>query len=139
MTTTVTPQLRATYDGQQHCTVAQGSNGKTLAIDCPYTGGGNEFSPGSLVGAGLAGCVLLSMGTLAQRDELDITGTAVDVDLSMIDKPERRIDAVDVTVNMPRNFSEKDRSRLERAAEACPIKHSFRHEVTISTKFVYPE
>ena len=139
MTTTIATQIRATYDGQQHCTVVQGSNGKTLALDCPYTGGGNEFSPGNLVGAGLAGCVLLSMGTLAQRSELDITGTEVGVDLSMTDKPEPRIDAIHITVNMPSDFAEKDRQRLERAAAACPIKHSFRSEVTISTEFSYPD
>ncbi len=92
----ITSKLRITYNGSQHCTALQEAQGKTVAMDCPYTGKGEEFTPANLVGAGLAGCMLLSMGTLALRNKLDISGTCVDVEISMTDKPVTRIGAIDL-------------------------------------------
>ncbi len=131
-------KLQITYDGSQHCTATEKIQEKTLAIDCPYSGG-KEFSPTNLVGAGLASCMLLSMGSLAGRNKLDISDTRVDVELSLTDKPIKRIGAIDLTFNMPRNFSAADRGKLESAAHKCPIEHSFDPEIPISVHFKYPK
>jgi uncharacterized OsmC-like protein len=128
--------LRITYDELQHCTALREPQGNTVAMDCPYTGKGEEFSPGNLVGAGLAGCMLISMGTLALRDKIDISGTNVDVQMTQTDK---RIEAISLLFSMPRNFSAQERVKLERAAGLCPIKNSFLPDVTISVKYKYPE
>jgi uncharacterized OsmC-like protein len=108
-------------------------------MDCPYTGKGEEFSPTNLVEAALAGCMLLSMGALATRNEIDISGTHIEVQISTTDKPVMRINEIDIKVTMPRDFSKKDRVRLERSAEACPIKHSFGADIPISVSYSYPD
>jgi uncharacterized OsmC-like protein len=74
-------ELRISYDAIQHATALQGPQGKTVAMDaCPATRGeGEEFSPMNLVGSGLAGCMLFSMGMVALQDKLDISGVRVDV------------------------------------------------------------
>jgi len=76
------------------------------------------------------------MGTLALRDKIDISGTNVDVQMTQTDK---RIEAISLLFNMPRNFSAQERVKLERAAGLCPIKNSFHPDVTISVKYKYPE
>jgi uncharacterized OsmC-like protein len=129
-------KISITYDGIQHCTALKEPQGNTVAMDCPYTGKGEEFSPGNLVGAALAGCMLLSMGTLAMRNELDISGTYVDVEVT---SSEKRIKSIDLTINMPRNFSNSDRFKLGRAAGMCPIKSSFHPDIPISVYYKYPE
>lgn len=131
--------VRTTYDGPQHCSAHKESHGKTVAMDCPYTGKGEEFSPTNLVEAALAGCMLLSMGTLAVRNEIDISGARIEVKISVTDRPVMRFDSIDVEVTMPRDYSAKDRVRLERSAEACPIKHSFGSAIPISVTYSYPE
>ena len=83
--------------------------------------------------------MLLSMGTLAMRSELDITGTNIEVKGSMTDAPCVRVNTIDVTVTMLKDFSAKDRTRLERAADHCPIKHSFDSDVSLSVRYVYPD
>lgn len=128
--------LQVTYDGFQHCTASKQPQSKTAAMDCPYTGKGEELSPTNMVGSGLAGCMLLSMGTLAMRDEIDIRGTVVDVD---IDASERRIEAISLLFHMPQAFSGDDRKKLERAAGLCPIKSSFHPETAIRVEYRYPE
>ncbi len=129
--------LRLTYDGVQHGTALKEPQHKSVAIDCPYTGKGEELSPGNLVGIGVAGCMLLSMGALAQRDKLDLRGTVVDIELTETDKPFAHIDTIILAFRVPRNFSPEDRKKLERAAGLCPIKASFRPETTITAKFSY--
>ena len=131
-------KLQITYDQQQHATVKLESHGKRLSASaCPSAGGkGDEFSPGDLVAAGLASCMLFSMGLPALRDELDLAGLSVDVDSSLLDG---RIEAIDLTFQMPRGLSSKKRSKLERAAAACPIKSSFHPDVRITLCFAYPE
>jgi putative redox protein len=127
------------FDGFQHCTAERHPDGNTIAMDCPYTGKGEEFSPTNTVEAALGGCMLISMGTMAMRSNLDISGTQIEVRIAMTDKPRMRFGAIDISVAMPEGISERDRKRLEGAAEHCPIKHSFADDVPISVKYVYPD
>jgi uncharacterized OsmC-like protein len=129
--------LKLTYDGDQHATAVKEPHHNSLAIDCPYTGKGEEMSPGNLVGIGVAGCMLLSMGALAQRDNLNLTGTVVDIELTETDKPFAHIDTITLAFNVPREFAADDRQKLERAAGVCPIKASFRDDTVITATFNY--
>ena len=108
----VMTKVSLTYDGFQHATSVQeerkNARGKTVATDCPYTGKGEEFSPLELTGTGVAGCCLISMGTLAMRREIDISGTRLDIELSWTKKMDR-IGAIDLTFTMARNYSPKER------------------------------
>lgn len=134
-------ELRISYDGIQHCTALQEPQGKAVAMDaCPATRGkGEEFSPMNLVGAGLAGCMLFSIGMVALQDKLDISGVRVDVKALITDRPVIRIGKIDLTFNMPRNFSPADRIKLEEAAGMCPIRSSLHPDIPISAHFNYPE
>ncbi len=129
--------LQLTYDGRQHATALKEPQHKSVAIDCPFTGKGEELSPGNLLGISVAGCMLLSMGALAQRDNLDLSGTVVDIRLSETDKPFPHVNAVMLDFNIPADFSVADRQKLERASGLCPIKASFRDETKISATFHY--
>ena len=135
-------KVSLTYDGFQHATSLQeereNARGKTVATDCPYTGKGEELSPLELTGTGVAGCCLISMGTLAIRREIDISGTQLDVELSWTKKMDR-IGTIDLTFTMAKNYTPKERLMLERAADACPIKHSFHPDTNITVQFIYPQ
>jgi len=127
--------LQVTYDGYQHCTVLKQPQGNTVGMDCPYTGKGEELSPANMVGSGLAGCMLISMGILAIRDEIDIKDTRVDV---QIEQSEKRIESISLLFNMARDYPDKDRIKLERAAGLCPIKSSFHPDTSITIEYKYP-
>ena len=51
----------------------------------------------------------------------------------------KRIETIDLTFTMPRNFSEVERIKLQRAAESCPIEHSFHPDIPITIRYDYPE
>lgn len=131
--------VQTIYDGPQHCSAVVSPLDKKVAMDCPHTGKGEEISPTNMVEAALAGCMLMSMGVLAMQSNIDITGVRADVKITNTDKPPLRFKAIDATVTMPKNFSQRDRIKLETGANACPIKHSFASDIPITVKYNYPE
>ena len=133
------PSLTTTYDASQHCTARASSKGKSVAMDCPYTGKGEELSPSDLLEVALAGCMLMSMGAVAKRDGIDLTGTAVDVELVGTPPPKIGYQKINAVVRMPANIETADRTKLERAADACPIKHSFDPSIEVAVAFEYPD
>lgn len=129
--------LKLTYDGDQHATALKEPHHNVVAIDCPVTAKGDEFSPGNLLGISVAGCMLLSMGAVAQRDHLDLSGTVVDIALTETSKPYPHVDAITLAFKVPRDFAFTDRLKMERAAEHCPIKHSFGKDTAVTATFNY--
>ena len=129
--------LKLNYDGNQHATALKEPHHNSVAIDCPFTAKGDEFSPGNLLGISVAGCMLLSMGAVAQRDHLVLDGTVVDIELTETDRPFPHVDTITMAFGIPHDFSAEDRKKLERAAGLCPIKRSFRDETTITATYNY--
>ena len=127
------------YDGGQHCTATDVAKGKSVAMDCPYTGKGEELSPGNLLEAALAGCLMISMGPTATRERIDLPGATISVDVTGSPPPKIDYSGIKVDVNMPAGLSSIQRTKLERAAETCPIKHSFKDEIELSVAYHYPD
>jgi len=134
-------KLQAIYDERQHCTVVQEAKGKSVSADACFAAGGkgDELSPAELVGAGLASCMLFTMGMVALKTGLDISGTIVDIDVSMNDNPVARIGGIGLLFIMPKPFTPTDRMKLERATGLCPIKPSLHPDIEIRADFSYPE
>lgn len=128
-----------TYDGGQHCTATDAGKEKSVAMDCPYTGKGEELSPGNLLEAALAGCMMISMGPTAAREGIDLTGASISVDVTSSPPPKIDYTGFKVEVNMPAGLSNLQRTKLERAADTCPIKHSFKDDIELSVAYHYPD
>ncbi len=129
-------EVEITYTGNKECTVLSTKTGKRVAVACP-TAKVEELGPGSLVGAGLGSCMLISMASYAERHGLDVVGAQASVNVSFGGKPQSRISAIEVSVRVPNYFGKEERVNLEKAAGACPIKHSFRSDTAISTHFEF--
>ena len=129
--------LQVTYDGYQHATAVNEPHHNVVKIDCPYTGKGDEFSPASLLGISLASCMLLSMGAIAQRDQLDLKGTTVDISLEGMEQTFPHVDAINLRFRFPKDFDTPDRRKLEHAAALCPIMASIDEQTTVTTTFEF--
>ncbi len=130
--------IHVVYDSLQHCTALKKSKGKTISMDCPHTGKGEEFSPTNLIESALGGCILMAVGTYAMQHAINMIGAKVNVQITATDKPRMRFSKVEVNVTMPEGISEKEGKRLERAAESCPIKQSFGNDIPVKVKYFYP-
>ncbi len=128
------------YRGDLHTEVVHGPSSSVILTDAPADnhGKGEAFSPTDLVAAALGSCMITVMGIAAQQRGLNIDGTTATVVKEMAAKPGRRIARLDVTISMPRAYSERERLLLEHAAHACPVHDSLHPEVEVRVKFEYP-
>ena len=131
------------YQGALRCAATHGPSKTQLITDAPVDnhGRGESFSPTDLVATALGSCILTTMGIVAQRHQLDISGTRVHVVKEMIQQPVRRIGALPVEVIFPADkavrLSTADRHLLENAARHCPVYQSLHPEVAHPLEFVY--
>ncbi len=97
-------------------------------------GKGERFSPTDLVATALGSCMLSIMGIAARTHAIDLVNTKVDIEKIMIADPLRRIAEIKVDFHFPegKNYSEKEKLILERAALTCPVYLSL-HEKVIKT------
>ena len=134
-------EIDLVYEGQLHCVATHGPSGATLATDAPVDnhGKGESFSPTDLVATALGACVMTIMGIVADRNQLDLTGTRIHVTKEMIQQPVRRIGKLAVTVTVPSEkaglLSDTDRSKLETAARHCPVHQSLHPDIDAPIEF----
>lgn len=107
-------------------------SGDRIVTDAPTdnNGKGEAFSPTDLCAAALAACAMTIMGMYAERHGCDITGAGFSVRKIMSSESPRRISALEVIFSMPdRDYTEKQKKGLERAALTCPVHHSLHPDV----------
>ena len=136
-------QIDLSYNGQLRCTARSISTSAVLATDASKSAGGRgeNFSPTDLVVVSLGTCILTTVAMVAQRRNIDLSGMSGCMEKEMQSAPSRRIASIGMTINVPLGvrLSPEDRSRLENAAQRCPVKQSLHPEIDVRVEFVYPE
>lgn len=134
-------EINVVYDGGMACTAVHTPSGATIITDAPVDNGGRgaAFSPTDLVATGVATCVLTIMDKVAVRHGLDLKGTKVRVLKHMVADPDRRIGHLEVFVDFAATaVAPEMRTRLEAAAQSCPVKKSLHPSVQVTLTFHYP-
>lgn len=133
------------YEGGLRCRATHGPSGTTLVTDAPVDnhGKGEAFSPTDLVATALGACVMTTMGILAQRLNIDLTGMHAECTKDMVSAPFRRIGKLTARITIPKNVTSKispvDREKLERAAYTCPVHKSLHPDVESVIELVWQE
>jgi putative redox protein len=136
-------QIDLTYNGDLRCTARRISTAATLTTESSTAQGGlaENFSPTDLVVVGLGTCVLTTMAMVAQRRQLDLSGISACMEKDLQEPPSHRIRSIGMTITLPLGLrlTSENRSRLENAAQRCPVKQSLHPEIDVRVEFVYPE
>lgn len=134
-------EITAVYEGKLRCVATHGPSQASLATDAPVDNGGSgaEFSPTDLVATALGTCVMTTMGLVAARHEVDLTGMRVHVTKVMTQQPVRRIASLATEVTIPASAvaDSSMRDRLEAAAKKCPVHASLHPDVDAPLSFRY--
>lgn len=116
------PTIHSRYLGDlkvenRHC-----ASGAELVTDAPVDNGGQGrgFSPTDLACAALASCAMTIMAKEAQKHNLDMEGTTIDINKIMGANP-RRIAKIEITFNIPGDYRPAQKQALQKAAEGCPV------------------
>lgn len=111
------------YQGGLRTEATHLKSGNTIITDAPTDnhGKGEAFSPTDLVATALGSCMVTIMGIAAEKHEIDIKGTTVEVEKIMASDP-RRIGTIRLVMTLPANrYTPKERKILTAAAHGCPV------------------
>ncbi len=127
------------YEGGLHCRLTHGPSGAVIMTDAPKDnmGKGEAFSPTDLVCAALAACMVTTMGIVANRHEINLDGTTIDVQKHMVTEPVRRIGKIAVQMRMAKGIPVEKRKMLENAAHSCPVQKSLHADTVVELMITY--
>jgi putative redox protein len=130
--------IEGSYLGRKRCRLVHAPSGAEIMTDAPRdnAGEGALFSPTDLVAAGLGCCTMTILAILAERTGLDLTGMRMSVIKEMRSDP-RRIGSLTVEIHLPAALEAQDRTKLERAADTCPVAASLHPDVQVDLSFRY--
>ncbi len=134
-------KMNVVYEGALRCKLTHEQSGTVISTDAPKDnmGKGESFSPTDLVAAALSSCMMTVMGIVAQRHNINIEGSRIDVTKEMVTAPVRRIGTIAVNLYMPKALTEEQRKMLENAAHTCPVHKSLHPDVVTPITFHYSE
>ncbi len=129
--------ITSQYDGGLRCTSTHGPSQVTLITDAPVDnhGKGESFSPTDLVATAVANCMMTVMAIAAERHGVDVKGATVTIGKEMSSDSPRRIVGLKSVMTIPLPADHPQRSLLEAAALACPVKKSISPEIDASVEF----
>jgi putative redox protein len=81
--------------------------------------------------------MLTTMGIVAQRSGIDLSGATARVTKEMVTSPLRRIGVLTVEITVPRPTTEEQQRKLRDAAMACPVHRSMHPDVQMPVTFKF--
>jgi putative redox protein len=126
------------YEGKLRTIATHIYSNSIIETDAPLDNEGlaQRFSPTDLVATALGSCMLTIMGIAARTHNINFDGSKVTINKIMASEP-RRIGAIEVAFYFPENlnFTDKEKTILERAAMNCPVYHSLNPELVKTVVF----
>ena len=135
------PTAKITYKGGLRTEAVHLKSGTAIITDAPTDnrGQGASFSPTDLVATGLGSCILTIMGIKALDSGIDMEGATAEVEKIMAANP-RRIAEIKVFIKMPdKDYTDKEKVMLERAAHHCPVAKSLSENLKESVEIVWKD
>jgi len=129
-------EVKSEYQGRLTIQSTHGPSGAQIATTAPADNGGTGelFAPTDLLATALGNCMMTIMGLVANREKIDLAGSAIRVEKHMSANP-RRVQKVLAEFDMPRGLTDTQKKKLATAADTCPVKQSLHPDVEIEVKF----
>ena len=125
------------YNGGLRTEATHVKSGNIIITDAPTdnNGKGEAFSPTDLVCAALSSCMMTIMGTLAEREAIELKGLTSEVVKVMASNP-RKIAEIQITFAHPDlTATDLQKEKLRRAALTCPVALSLSESIKQTVTF----
>ena len=130
--------ISSVYSGNLRTQATHNASGNTIITDAPVdnNGRGEAFSPSDLACAALGSCMMTIMGIVAERNNILLEGTKMEITKIMVADP-RRIGEIKIDFTFPEGvtYNEKEQALLENAARTCPVALSLHPEIKQTVNF----
>lgn len=130
---------KITYNGGLRTTSVHLRSGNEIITDAPVDnkGKGEAFSPTDLLATSLGNCMLTIVGIAANEHGFNIDGTTCEITKIMAENP-RRVAEIVVDFRFPaNNYTEKEKTIIERSANTCPVMYSLHPDIRKTVSFNY--
>lgn len=128
--------IETVYQGTLRTQAVHVQSGTSILTDAPVDnqGKGMAFSPTDLLAASLGSCMLTIMGISAREHQINIDDTKCAITKIMAANP-RRVGEIEIDLQFPEKYSEKQQKILERAALTCPVYLSLHPDIKKTVNF----
>ena len=129
--------IETIYLGELRTEATHVFSGNKTITDAPLDNKGKaeSFSPTDLLSASLGSCMITIMGIAASEHGIDIDGTTCSITKIMASEP-RRVSEIEIVLNFPKgDYTEKEKTILERAALTCPVAKSLHPDLYQNVTF----
>ena len=129
--------IETIYLGELRTEATHVFSGNKTITDAPLDNKGKaeSFSPTDLLSASLGSCMITIMGLAAREHGIDIDGTTCSITKIMAAEP-RRVSEIAIELNFPKgDYTEKEKTILERAALTCPVAKSLHPDLYQNVTF----
>lgn len=128
--------IETTYLGDLRTEPVHVQSGTHIITDAPLDnqGKGEAFSPSDLLAASLGSCMLTIMGIAARTHGIQIDGTKCSITKIMASNP-RRVGEVQISLQFPNTYTDKEKSILEHSALTCPVYLSLHPDLVKTVDF----
>lgn len=129
--------VQTTYMGDLRTESVHLQSGTKILTDAPTDnrGRGEAFSPTDLLATSLGTCILTIMGIKAMDNNIDISGTKLDITKIMASDP-RRVSEVVMDFYFPdKNYSSEEKALIESVAGISPVPLSVHTKLTQTIRF----
>jgi putative redox protein len=127
------------YKGELRTEALHVKSGQKIITDAPLDnqGKGEAFSPTDLLCASLGSCMATLMGIAGRTHQINIEGSSLKITKIMASNP-RRVSEIILEITLPgKNYTDKEKSILEKAALTCPVALSIHPDIKQSAQFNY--
>lgn len=115
--------VETTYIGDLRTENIHVQSGTKILTDAPTDnqGKGEAFSPTDLLAVALGTCMLTTIAIKTGKDGINIDGAKCSVTKVMSSTPPRRVAEIQIKLNFPQQYAEKEQKLLEEIALTCPV------------------
>ena len=126
------------YEGSLRTKTEHLDSKSIIVTDAPKDnqGQGEAFSPTDLFAVSLATCMMTLMGMAAKKCHLDMKGSKMQVDKTMMTNP-RRIGKIGILFFSSLTLTDDQRLLLEKAALECPVHKSLHPDIVVDCQFIW--
>jgi uncharacterized OsmC-like protein len=128
---------KVTYMGDLRTECIHIQSGSRIITDapCDNEGKGEAFSPTDLLATSLGACIMTIMGIKARKNQIDLTGTEVEITKIMASGP-RRVAEVVVEFFFPEKpYTSEEKQLIESVAGTSPVPLSLHPEMIQTIRF----
>lgn len=128
-------RIKAEYIGDDQVELMHMPSGNKIITDLPIDNGGKgrTFSPTDLVASALSSCILTIMAKIAQKENIDMKGTTIEIEKEMGTNP-RKITKLTGKITFPKSIDKIQKEKLMSAVKSCPVTKSLHPEIEIEIK-----